>query len=598
MSEGGGSSRRRRLRARWYNQYRPAWREVRPIALGAALVGVLVLGTVGFQAYAHDHHIKGNLIDSAYRSITLFELDGYHVHPPLPWTLELARWLAPALIGYAIFRGVAAVFRGQLQLAGIRLLARDHVVVAGLGDAGFRLALAFRKEGFRVVVVEADEGNRSIAGCRDRGIAVLVGDATDARMLARARVDRARYLVVVCGDNGRNVEVQVAAAHLVRSRERGTLHAFVHLDDPGLWRLLKSEAMAGRGDRGLRLEFFNVPELAARALLDAHPPFDADAPGTRPHVLIAGGGTLADALVLNVARLWQNRDAPPAELRVSVLAEDAPAAIARLTARHPELEHVCDLRAVATPLGAALQRAPLDLDAEPPTAAFVAVLPEAAALETGFALRARSELASTAIAVAVADAGAGMATLLASGAVHGFGILDGALDAGALVAGDTEVIARAKHEEYLRHAAERGEEMGRGVLVGWSELPEDVRDANRAFADGIGHKLAAAGCALVPAPLLDPAGPLFSFSEEEVEELARLEHDRWVEDKLRQGWRAGDVRDDAGRVHDQLVPWEQLSDEERDKDRDPVRELPVMLAHAGYEIVRPVPAAAAPAAIA
>jgi len=128
--------------------------------------------------------------------------------------------------------------------------------------------------------------------------------------------------------------------------------------------------------------------------------------------------------------------------------------------------------------------------------------------------------------------------------------------------------------------------MGQGLTVSWEQLDESWKDANRAFADGIGAHLAATGCVLVPAPLIDPRGSLHSFSDDEVEALARLEHERWVADKVRSGWRYGPERDDDHRIHSGIVDWEQLPESERDKDREPIREIPEMLAYAGFEIVR------------
>jgi TrkA-N domain/RyR domain len=556
-----------------------------------------VIGTIGFEEYKLEHEPERTLLDSFYRTLTLFEFAGYDVEPPLPWTLELARWAAPILIIYAILRGLIAVFRAQLQLASIRLLGHNHVVVAGLGTIGFSLAKAFRAEGYRVVVIEADEANRSIEGCRDRGISVLIGDATDPRVLAKARADRARFLIGACGDDGRNVEVEVAADRLVGARGRGNLHALVHLDDAGLWRMLKSEVIARRHARGLRLEFFNLFEIGARQLLEERPAFGPGAPEEgplRPHVVFAGLDGIGEALVVNIARLWQNRGPGPEEsLRLTILAEDADKVCARLVARYPELEHVCELNAVSATLGAELQRGALALGPHRPVSAvYVCVAPEGAAVEVALAVRGRSELQAAPVTVTVPDLSAGLATLLndatrARQGIHGFGVLDRALNVDALLRGDTEILAQAKHEEYLRHELARGGHMGEKLLVPWMQLPEAFKDANRAFADGIGEKLSAAGCALVPAPLIDPRGPVFAFTEDEVEQLAVLEHERWMADKLHTGWRYGPVRDDAAQVHDRLVGWDELPEAEADKDREPVRELPRMLAYAGFEIVRP-----------
>jgi hypothetical protein len=170
--------------------------------------------------------------------------------------------------------------------------------------------------------------------------------------------------------------------------------------------------------------------------------------------------------------------------------------------------------------------------------------------------------------------------------VYGFGVLGRALAVEPLLRGTNEALARAKHEEYVFHQVLRGVALGEGLMVPWDQLDEQWKDANRAFADGIGAQLEAAGCSLVPAPLIDPQGALFAFTSEEVEALARSEHDRWVADKVRNGWRYGPVRDDARKIHPLIVGWEQLDETERDKDREPVREIPEMLARAGFEIIR------------
>ena len=43
--------------------------------------------------------------------------------------------------------------------------------------------------------------------------------------------------------------------------------------------------------------------------------------------------------------------------------------------------------------------------------------------------------------------------------------------------------------------------------------------------------------------------------------MQRPEHDRWLAEKRRGGWVYGKNRDDAKRIHDDLVPWDELTDE-------------------------------------
>jgi hypothetical protein len=68
--------------------------------------------------------------------------------------------------------------------------------------------------------------------------------------------------------------------------------------------------------------------------------------------------------------------------------------------------------------------------------------------------------------------------------------------------------------------------------------------------------------------------------------MAELEHGRWNVERLRDGWRFGKPRDDSRKLHDCLVPWNELPEEIKRYDRDAVRAFPEILAQAGLEIYR------------
>ena len=83
--------------------------------------------------------------------------------------------------------------------------------------------------------------------------------------------------------------------------------------------------------------------------------------------------------------------------------------------------------------------------------------------------------------------------------------------------------------------------------------------------------LVAVGCGLAPLTTWSTRG--FEFSSSEVETLAEMEHRRWCEEKIRQGWSKG-ARSDKERSHPDLRPFEELDEETKELDRDVVRQLP------------------------
>ena len=68
--------------------------------------------------------------------------------------------------------------------------------------------------------------------------------------------------------------------------------------------------------------------------------------------------------------------------------------------------------------------------------------------------------------------------------------------------------------------------------------------------------------------------------------LAKLEHDRWEAERRADGWVYGPTRDAASKRSPYLVPWEELSEDVRDLDRDAVGAIPRLLDDAGLIAVR------------
>jgi hypothetical protein len=564
----------------------PWWHAARPFVLGGLVAGVLVLGTIGFQRLELPHGEHYGFWDSLFRALRLFGLEGI-IEPRLPWQLLVAGIVGPVLTGYAAALALLRLFRTQAQLLGIRLFYRGHVIVVGLGTTGTRLAHAFHAEHRRVVAVDAAEPAAQASGCAERGIPVLVGNAADAEVLGNAGIVRASQLVVATGDDSVNLDVSLVARRLVPRSQRGILNALVHVTDLALWHRLSADAITG-DHPAVRLEFFNVPLSAARLMVDSHPP-----DGSR--LCLVGVEELGQDVLLHLAGAWRARGTG-APLPVIVAGPEAAERVDGLVARHPDLESVCelDVRSVAVE-SALLQTGEILLgDGGPPARRAFVCLPRAAeALSVGLGLRRRPDTRDTHVVVALPDAETGAGRALREEAAHTgrldvFGVLNAALTPQLIGHGLTEAIARAKHADYVRAERAKGVTPAQNAsMAPWDELPESLRDSNRRFADGVGATLRALGCAVVPAPLIDPRGPLLRFGPDEVERLAREEHDRWARDLRRDGWQPTDGPKDPDRkLHPLLVSWEELSEEEREKDRDPVRALPRMLAEAGLEVRR------------
>ncbi len=119
----------------------------------------------------------------------------------------------------------------------------------------------------------------------------------------------------------------------------------------------------------------------------------------------------------------------------------------------------------------------------------------------------------------------------------------------------------------------------------WDQLEEVFREANRDQAEWIHRTLQDAGFRVRLQAAGRPEPPLV-LSPEEVERMSRVEHQRWSAEKLISGWTFGAIKDSAAKTHPDLVPWSELPDPEREKDRQFVRRWPELLAQVGYAVQR------------
>lgn len=66
--------------------------------------------------------------------------------------------------------------------------------------------------------------------------------------------------------------------------------------------------------------------------------------------------------------------------------------------------------------------------------------------------------------------------------------------------------------------------------------------------------------------------------------LAKNTHENWAKQRIGEGWRYGPKRDDARKEHPSLIPYEELSESEKEYDRTTAMETIKTILALGYRI--------------
>lgn len=68
------------------------------------------------------------------------------------------------------------------------------------------------------------------------------------------------------------------------------------------------------------------------------------------------------------------------------------------------------------------------------------------------------------------------------------------------------------------------------------------------------------------------------------EQLAKNTHDHWAKLRIEEGWKWGAKRDDATKEHPDLVPYNELSESEKEYDRRTAMETIKAILALGYKV--------------
>ena len=521
---------------------------------------------------------------------------------------DLLRIVAAAFAG----SGSAAILYHYLRekIRTMPLLFKSgHVIISGLNYHSSLIIRDLVRRKIKPVIIESNADNTYIESCTTMGLITLIGDPSDPVMLKRANAKKAGNILSLSDVDEDNAEVALTVMQMVPATGQSPLTCTIQVLNPQLYGIIRKHAFSTRKDSSVRIEFFNQYALGARMLLERHPPFFQNEPPAEPAtVLIIGAGRLGDSLMTRIARTWyQAHRTDRTRLRLTLLDVQAEQIRAGLLLQSPKIAEACDL--VALPLdvrsaefrtGAFLKdpRFQRDFTAyvclDDDSLGLYAALtlhPHTAGRNVRFVVRMDH---NTSVAKLIADEQVGLRSIRDILPVNMYELT---ANSQLILAGEEEILARAIHENYCNRERLKGQtrESNR-LLVSWDELGtltarkdgldgKKYQESNRRQANFIWTKLSVVGCSIGPVTDWD-APDTFRFSSEEIESLARLEHERWMDEKTNSGWRYGSLRDDARKLHPSLIPYDQLSEPEKEKDRDTIRQIPGLLSRIDFQVNR------------
>ncbi len=538
---------------------------------------VLILGLISnFLAYPANNLIA--IFDNLSRTIQLFipEQDLLQV-PEGAWYLAIAKFLGTVVAFMIIAQVIFQIFINQYQIWQLKK-KKNHILILGFQQCGQQFALAALAQGKQVIAIELQINDQQQAFImQNNNISLLLANPTDKATLLQAAAHQAQRIIFTNKNHLLNIQGLKNLQQILQQQATTTKSAHIQIQDPNLLESLKQDSQFLKQQQNLKVITFNKQRLTARRLLLSQPLYQyADMRGQdRIRVAIFGYNHQAQQLLLQLASSSYYRDFKVPE--IIIIDSQAQQRRQQIISRYPGLQDtkICKLTTIdfdintQTPDAEFLQKLDQGNSAYGQNLTAIILCHEQDNQNITASLQLRIKIQQTRIALAPiyvsmtqdldalsinTDQTPNFETVL-----QHFGQQTCSWQ--EIVETSSDKLAKFIHKAYNAR-------YGKGTK--WQDLTETYREANRGAADHIAVKLASLGY-IIPQ---DPSNWSQQVDLTENQELlAKLEHNRWYAERRLNGWQYGPKRDDNRKIHPCLVPYEQLPEQEKEKDRTNIQDL-------------------------
>ncbi len=295
----------------------------------------MVMGAAGWHVHFQQLQREVDLWTSLFLGLQLFTLNADFDTIQLPLALNIARFTAPLSFAGAIISGLLLLTRNGYSYLRIRFRFRRHVIICGLTRRS-RVLIKDLKENLRktgvVVIDDKPERAESLQG---KNVVFLSGNPASAPMLKKAGIKKAAYILLLDDD----IKDLNCLSQIREMDFKGKV--VLHLNDPKTARLYKAMS------KKLGLENLHVisdAKILTNRIIDTYSPdqfVQLKSPADPPaYILLAGDDPMILQLLHEAAIMYHFANLK--RLRITLLVADTDAFQDELDKEMPNLNKVVD----------------------------------------------------------------------------------------------------------------------------------------------------------------------------------------------------------------------------------------------------------------
>lgn len=544
--------------------------------LNAFILASAILSFIGYTIYYNDIGEQASVADTIYSVLQLFFFNSDFDNEHINLCMNIARFLAPASLATAVISKILSLFSNTLKREKAKRY-KDHIIICGDHRNLIPLSSEQSQQKKRSILISNEE---EYLGA-DRYRLHLSYSEFNRDILDDISFYRSKYVIL---SNQNDLHSIKYATSLVQSIDTKLLKKQIEIivvfnnpewseisNDLGLLEKLNQQVLE---NQFLNIRYINYLDRGIRKLLLECPP-DRFNPVLTPQndspvLLVTGFNSVSKRLMIGLALNCHYINSRKIKI---YLQSDRDAEIAAFTAKY-QLENMMELICTGDE--------PLE-DFNKEVDVVYMCDAEAIDLYGNITLMNRNEYLKSSYKIVCTNDPIAESHLI-SLIDHVFVVSRETDTLSALVDESIDEMAMTIHINYIQARIENNQLSSTvDTHKEWEKLTDESKDRNRYPADHIYTKVRAMNCEPAETKSTGAAFDIRNFQY--LEELSEAEHNRWCAYMYFKGWRQGDQRDDKLKIHPDLIPYEQLDESAKKKDRKNILQIPELLGLKGLKLV-------------
>lgn len=557
------------------------------------IVGLIALLT--FLAGIKGFSGQRNFIDSLYLSLQLFVLQSGDVGGYVNNYLQISRFFAPLIVAYATLKSVYGLFKKDFGL----LLIKNHIVICGLSNESLYLLkdLLNKEKKSKVVLIENSSDEYNLLNLKEEGAILIHEPPSDISALKKAKIKRAKAIFVINERDEQNIEIVSNIYRIFGKKESlTTVPCIVHIYEPVIEKIFKAHSIFTEPKDKLDARVVNVYQKGSRLLVNE---FQRKLNKSLKNdkemkIMIMGLGWLGKSILTHLALFHHAFRSK--KLCVTIVDKNAESEVQLFKSDYPSVSDLLSITTMAKNIEIISDEELYSKEAiENYDAVFCCAGEDVVRIKAITKIyEMLSSYKKTKLFLCI-QKNSDLSKLIDEGnffeekkdKIILFNLLKETCTFEELVNEEIEKMAKEIHKRYCEFEIAKGVKTSANPsLVEWDNLDDETKEDNRDQAYNIKLKLGLFGYSIVP--LTDKKVEInFLESRELIEKLAKAEHIRWWDKKTLEGWRfTTGKKDKIKKLNPAMIPYEQLPEDTKNKNKEPIKNIPDLLKIIGKKIVK------------